>query len=680
MGGREPVPGARSFRVSLRRLRNPDFEAITLQLPLYLNRRVLRWSPVLPLCVLGSHLSAAPLNLADEVVSAPSVESTTVADTARYGSKLEVIDREQIERAGPSADITRVLQMYVPGLFVAPKNGPFDYGTYSLLGGRNDDTLILLDGVRLNNRLYGGIYIDTLPTTAVERIEVLKGGQGLLFGTQAVSGVINIVTRSARSREASGEVNLGLDTFKGRSGDARAEKIVQNGLGDLGLMAYVSHNRSDGYQPYRDRDMTDTVSDKRRSYDVNVFGAKAIQAIGDASRLELFYQYADAELDFARPTSNHHTSNNRVQQIATATFQQSVSDDFSWFAKTHINDWDTRYDRVYNLQGGGTQVLNHNDYWGFTDWGAQLEGKASLAGGHELVFGNDNQWYKGQDDVLIIDNDKAESHALYAQLRPNIESLPDWHPSLGVRREEISGGEGATVWMLTSLYDLTEQLKLRGQFGTAFKLPTAEQLFVNEPGDEVGNRDLKPERSRNAELGLDYTGELFEQPWSGSVTLFRREITDLITLAGDQWVNGKGEIEVRGVEANGQWQFGRHWQVSADATRNLVDSREGVTVNNIPHFFARVRLGYDDSLWGAGVATRYIGSIVSAQDDDYGHYTVLDGDAYRYLDAAHAHRLSLLLENLLDRDYATGRTSNGIRQVDNLGRPRTAELRYTFSF
>ncbi|MDL2425085.1 TonB-dependent receptor, partial [Pseudomonas sp. BAgro211] len=85
--------------------------------------------------------------------------------------------------------------------------------------------------------------------------------------------------------------------------------------------------------------------------------------------------------------------------------------------------------------------------------------------------------------------------------------------------------------------------------------------------------------------------------------------------------------------------------------------------------FARLRLGYDDSLWGACLATRYVGSIVSAQDDDYGHYSVLDGDAYRYLDAAHSHRLSLLLENLLDRDYATGRTSNGIRQVDNLGRP-----------
>lgn len=85
----------------------------------------------------------SPLLLADDntlvlnqqIVSAPSVESTTVAAMAQYGSKVEIVTREQIERAGPAADVTRVIQMFIPGLYVAPKNGPFDYGTYSLLAG-----------------------------------------------------------------------------------------------------------------------------------------------------------------------------------------------------------------------------------------------------------------------------------------------------------------------------------------------------------------------------------------------------------------------------------------------------------------------------------------------------------------------------------------------------------------
>jgi len=568
------------------------------------------------------------------------------------------------------------MQMFIPGLYVAPKNGPFDYGTYSLLGGRNDDTLILLDGVRLNNRLYGGLYLDTLPANAIERIEVLKGGQSLLFGTQAVSGVINIVTRSPQTWAAAGEVNMGLDTFGGTTGDARVEKIFSNGWGDLGVLAYVSRNASEGYQPFRNRDMKN-VTDKKRSYEVTTFGTKAVQSFGDDSRLELFYQYADANLDFARPVASHKTTNDRVQQIATATFEQSLNERLSYFVKGHINDWDTRYTRVNNLDGGGTQVINHDDYWGFTDWGVQAEGKAELPGGHVVIVGSDNQWFKGQDDVLVIDDNKAQAHALYSQLRPQIDALPDWHPSIGVRHEAMSGGDSATVGMLTSLYNLNDHWALRGQYGTAYKLPNAEQLFVNE-ADEQGNRHLKPEKSRNSELGLDYTGQLAERDFSASVTLFRRKITDLITLDDVQWVNGQGQIQMRGFEADARLTLNDQWSVQADMTRNLTESRAGVTLNDIPSFFARSRIGFESQnrLWGAGAALRYIHDVISAKQVEYGHYSVVDADAYRYLDSAHRHRLSLLVENLFDRDYVTSRANN----VDNLGRPFTAEVRYRYRF
>ncbi|GLH50279.1 TonB-dependent receptor plug domain-containing protein [Pseudomonas lactis] len=617
-----------------------------------------------------------PLVLNPQIVSAPSVESGTVAAMAQYGSNVNVVSREQIERAGPSADMSRVMQMFIPGLYVAPKNGPFDYGTYSLLGGRNDDTLILLDGVRLNNRLYGGLYLDTLPANAIERIEVLKGGQSLLFGTQAVSGVINIVTRSPQTWAAAGEVNMGLDTFGGTTGDARVEKIFSNGWGDLGVLAYVSRNASEGYQPFRNRDMKN-VTDKKRSYEVTTFGTKAVQSFGDDSRLELFYQYADANLDFARPVASHTTTNDRVQQIATATFEQSLNEHLSYFVKGHINDWDTRYTRINNQDGGATQIINHDDYWGFTDWGVQAEGKAELPGGHVVIVGSDNQWFKGQDDVLVIDDNKAQAHALYSQLRPQIDALPDWHPSLGVRHEAMSGGDSATVGMLTSLYNLNDHWALRGQYGTAYKLPNAEQLFVNE-ADEQGNRHLKPEKSRNAELGLDYTGQLAERDFSASVTLFKRKITDLITLDDVQWVNGQGQIQMRGFEADARLALNDQWSIQADMTRNLTESRAGVTLNDIPSFFARSRIGFESQnrLWGAGAALRYIRDVVSAKQVEYGHYSVVDADAYRYLDSAHQHRLSLLVENLFDRDYVTSRANN----VDNLGRPFTAEVRYRYRF
>ena len=181
------------------------------------------------------------------LVSAPGVESSTVSELAKYGNKLEIITREQIERAGPDADITRVLQMYVPGLYVSPQKWSLRLRQLLATGGQNDDTLIMLDGVRLNNRLYGGIYLDTLPATAIERIEVLKGAQSLSFGTQAVSGVINIVTRAPASTGSSGEMSIGTDTLGGRSGEARVENVTEDRLGHLGWMLYINRSKSEGY-------------------------------------------------------------------------------------------------------------------------------------------------------------------------------------------------------------------------------------------------------------------------------------------------------------------------------------------------------------------------------------------------------------------------------------------------
>ena len=87
--------------------------------------------------------------------------------------------------------------MQVPGLYVAPKNGAFDYINCSLQGSRCEDILWLVDGVRTANRLYNTTTpLDTIPASMIERVEVLYGGQGIFYGTQSVAGVVNVVTKS----------------------------------------------------------------------------------------------------------------------------------------------------------------------------------------------------------------------------------------------------------------------------------------------------------------------------------------------------------------------------------------------------------------------------------------------------------------------------------------------------
>lgn len=633
----------------------------------------------------------------DLLVYAPTTESTATNELSRYGSKLEVITRSQIEQAGVNADITRVLQMFVPGLYVSPKAGPFDYGHYSLLGGKNDDTLILIDGVRLNNRLYGGVYIDTLPVTAVERIEVLKGPQSLMFGTQAVAGVINIVTKIPHGKKLVAEVNVAVDSFAGTDIDASIGDVHDNALGNFSWLVWADNNRSAGYQPFRDSDIEDLVTQRKRSYNVTVLGSKLSQTFADKARLTLLWQYAQGKFDFAsagRYRINKTTGsiirrgsiidrNDRVQNIGTITFDHYLTDNFSYFIKGHVNLWDTYYIQKVNDDTNGirtVKMLSDNNYWGFHDYGLQLEGKLNFVNASELIFGVDNQWFSGQDEQLLIAKNTATTNALYLQLRPQFSRVPDWHPAVGVRHEKIHGGAAATVWSVSSSYDITPELQLRGQIGTAFKLPTAEQLYAIE-SDDIGNPNLKPEQSRNIEAGFDYQPNILNGGLKLSASYYNRNIYDMKTTDSTGfWINVPGEVEVQGFELNGSLAINKQYRLSADVTRNYLNSK--YVISNVPYLFSRVRLDYSsiEQRWGGQLAARYIDKVISS-GIDYGHYAVLDASLWLHLDQARQHKLSLLVDNLLNQKYASSITKNSRGQyIDTLGRPLTAELRYSWTF
>ena len=127
------------------------------------------------------------------------LEESLAEDLSDYGSRLEKVSSEQVDEGG-FVDVSQVLGL-VPGLYVSQQNGPFDYVNVSLQGSSRQEVLWLVDGVRISNRLYDTTPpLDTLPASIVERVEVLKGGQGLFYGTQAVGGVINVVTKEVSER------------------------------------------------------------------------------------------------------------------------------------------------------------------------------------------------------------------------------------------------------------------------------------------------------------------------------------------------------------------------------------------------------------------------------------------------------------------------------------------------
>src|SRR6187399_2233967 len=185
----------------------------------------------------------------DILVLAQKLEESTPEELEKYGSRLEVVEGEAIDKAG-LVDAAQALEQMVPGLYVSPQSGAFDYVNVSLLGSRSSEILFLVDGVRISNRLYSSTTpLDTLPASMIERIEVLKGGQGLYYGTQAVGGIVNVVTRGF-TREFDGTLEAGADS----RGGYRANGYLRGGTGDHYFVGFASYDKSDGFQPFRDQD------------------------------------------------------------------------------------------------------------------------------------------------------------------------------------------------------------------------------------------------------------------------------------------------------------------------------------------------------------------------------------------------------------------------------------------
>lgn len=634
--------------------------------------------------------------MAPIMVRGEPAERRISAELADYGNRVEIIDRERITRSG-AIDIAQALQMMAPGLYLAPKHGRFDYADLSLQGSRSSDVLILIDGIRVNNRLFAGTSpFDTLGTNMIERIEILKGGQSLFYGTQAVAGVINIITRSF-SDEPRGEFGIGW----GDLGEQQLEGWVADGFGDNRFVLSGSHARSDGYQPYADEDLEPSARfGRERGYEVTSLAGRFQRRFGDSAKLTTSYVRTDAALDFARPTDNFNTVNDRDQELATLNWDHQVTENLGYFLKGYFHRWDTEYTRVYTTETEGQlEVQNNRDPWGFEDMGLNAMARYRFDNGSEWVVGADTQRYSGEDQVLLIDTKEETVYAAYTQFRPVFEALPATRMAVGARYNRAELGGDNTIWDATARHALGGGHYLRGKVGTAFRLPSAYELYAIDPDHPRGNEDLDGEESTNYELGYGGRANLAGLHLSWELMGFYRRIEDLIGTVVDEdgrrtRINTDEAVRSRGLDLVINWLTSTGWRGSFGVTRT--DAREKGSsrqIDGIPKLFAKADIGrdYQGGRWGWTVAGNYVGELRTTLSGDlgrprYGETTIVDLTGHWKPSADSPHRFQFRLENALDETYATRlsdaeRDADGsLYQVESLGLPRNIQLRYRYRF
>jgi len=636
---------------------------------------------------------------ADEVVvTGERLEETIPQELERFGNRLEIVGNDDIELGGFN-DLSQTLQMQVPAFYVAPKNGPFDYIQCSLQGSRCEDVLFLVDGVRIANRLYNTTSsLDTFPAHSVERVEVLYGGQGIFYGTQSVAGVVNIVT-SSFTGEPNGSVGLGFDEHSG----THVSADFRMGAGSHSVVLYVSEDEADGFQPFADEDYQPSGTSRERGYESLTFGAKYGYDFSPDSRLSLLYQRTDNEVDFALPYQVADTFNARVEDLVTAKWDYSFGDSVDFYVKAYFHDWDTEYTDIRNDIGvggalTGTQTVVYDAaFWGFEDYGITALASVRASDAVEFSVGYDYQRFWGEDEVWLIQDKTEKAQAVYGQIRSSDSAFESSDIAFGLRYNTTSGSADGTVWNLSGQHNITGNFYIRGQVGTSFRLPDAEELYLRDCC-EVGNPNLESEESENLEIGIGGSADAAEGvQWQ--LVYFTRDVDNLIDIDFDNpafpdgiFANFDQTVEFEGFEFSVNAVFSDSISAGLSYTSNEGNLEgSGEQFNRVPESLLKADLTYRSmqtplelnlSLINIGDVSDTIGGGVGRRE--YGGYTVVDLSGAYYLDSERKHRLGARLENALDENYATslgrGRfdVDNSSYAYRNLGAPRTLNVSYAY--
>lgn len=645
--------------------------------------------------------------LEEVVVTARSIENELPQELSQYGTRVDTVTAGQI-LSGGYIDVSQALEALTPGLYITSNAGPFNYVRASLQGSRTEDVLWLLDDVRINNRLYAGTTpLDTVPASMIERIEVLDGGQALFYGTQAVAGAVNIVTKSF-TNQPDGAFTLGADSNQGKHIDGYFRDALANNY----FVVYATHDESSGIQPFPAADFQPSATERHRGYDVTTLGAKYAYNFTDDLALSALYQHTDAKLDLPSSFVTAVAYNQRNENLLTTKLDYVPSDAFKFYVKGYYHWWSSYYTEFDNgttaytyVPGalGQLTVVNDHDFWGYRDYGANLMTETRLAQGLTAVAGYDLQNYIGRDSVLVIQQETERINAFFGQLRLDPELIPNTHLAAGVRYNIASFGPSAVVWNVGAQYDLLPSLYLKASVGTAFRLPTDEELFANDPVDERGDPNLKPETSTNANVAVGGNvpiGDTGRVHWEAMT--FYRLIHNLIDFqsfdpATDQDVFGNVPGDVRTIGEQLTLEVSLSDSLSATLNGTYSHTRQsGVDYqfDRIPLSLVKAGLDYHPprSTFGGGFTLERIGNL----DDEpfgpgggrvgYGDYTVVDLNGRVFLDAARRQRIDLHINNLFNRVYYSG-LGTGVTDitqdsyvVHDLALPRTFQVTYTYSF
>jgi vitamin B12 transporter len=451
-----------------------------------------------------------------------------------------VISREEIERSG-ALDVAELLR-YHAGIEVARNGGPGQVTSVFIRGANSNHTLVLIDGVKVNPGTAGGAALQNIVPELVERIEIVKGPRSSLYGSEAIGGVINIITRrGGPGRELGARVQAGRYATRGLGGNVSWQ---EEGFG-AGVSASLL--RTDGFPTFSDSDddrglENDAVNAWLRTT-VGRFDLEAShwQAAGNSEYSDFFR--APQDQDFSNRLSRLRVgwqggdwrSTLTVSRFLDRIEQGELAFDPNDYVETErdLVDWQNDLDLVAGLELTAGVMLSRERTAG-QSFGTPLE---SAPGRGDAD--------RDEDAVYLQAGTELGRHRLAAAARRT--------------DHEVFGG--VNTWNLEWGLPLGAGWSLAAGVGRGFRAPGTSDLY-----GFGGNPELLPEVSRSVDFGITYRPIPDHEL---ELALFHTEITDLIEYFDPDGFSGPlpgrneniGEARIKGAELTWRAWYG-DWSVT----------------------------------------------------------------------------------------------------------------------
>ncbi|MEO7394009.1 MAG: TonB-dependent receptor, partial [Chitinophagaceae bacterium] len=446
--------------------------------------------------------------------------------TSLTGKVINVITREQLEKSG-GKDLSQLLTEQA-GVFIsgANSNAGKDKSVY-LRGGYVAHTLICIDGIPVNDPsgIGGNFDIRNFAISNIERIEILKGSQSTLYGSDAINGVINIITKKIVAEQITGHAAASYgsnETFRGNAG-------INGRSGIIDYNASYSYHKTKGINEAVNNNntiLTDKDKFQQNSFQLGL-GIKPIEKI----YIQPFFRYSNIKGDLDQGAFTDELDYTYSQK----SWQAGVRNEFTLGkAKLNVLYNYNNIDRLYTDDSiksrNGYDIYSQGSYKGdehFVDAYVHIPLSKQL----KLTTGLDYRSSKSDQEYFSVgffgpytsksSNDSLHQNQVEIYAAMNFNGSSGFNLEIGSRINFHSAYGEHVVFNVNPSYLINKKVKLFANLSSAFKTPSLYQLF-----SEYGKKDLQPESAFTTEAGFQYFSP--NNKFTARTVAFNRNVKDVI--------------------------------------------------------------------------------------------------------------------------------------------------------